>query len=121
MMGNLNAPVIRPEHQKEYQKSLSMQSPSQSKFSQKQQLQMKRMKKELYVQKYKESKHLAGQQINEESYQTESSGEEDDDEAEYGQEHQSSDKKKGPHSMKGNGESKPSITKKVKGVFGKFF
>jgi hypothetical protein len=32
MMGNMNAPIIKPEHQKEFQKSLSMhQTPSQVK------------------------------------------------------------------------------------------
>ncbi len=50
---------------------------------------MKHMKKAMYVQKYKDAKHLSTQQINEESYQSDSSGDnEEEGEEEYGEEHE---------------------------------
>ena len=76
----------------------------------------------MYVQKYKETKQLSEQQINEESYQTDSSADNDEDEEEEGEENggQESDISGKRGSVTGAGGhdiKKQSTLGKLKGFF----
>ncbi|CDW78393.1 kinesin motor domain containing protein [Stylonychia lemnae] len=81
-LGNMNAPIIKPEHQKEFQKQIldAQQTPQQiRKLQQQQQEAMRKVKKEIYYQKYKEAKELTKKSQLEETNQSGDSDDEDDD------------------------------------------
>ena len=80
-LGNSAAPIIKPEFQTQFQTTLSKQQTPQQvqQLQQMKQETMKQAQKVLYMQKYKEAKHLA-HQVQEESFQSQES-----DEEEYGE------------------------------------
>eukprot|EP00347_Sterkiella_histriomuscorum_P003556 403363838 len=88
VLGNMNAPIIKPEHQKEFQKQVldAQQTPQQIKKLQlQQQAAMQKIKKEIYYQKYKEARELAKQQqIHEESKDSDDDDDSDNDSDEEG-------------------------------------
>ena len=77
----VSAPLVKPEHQQEFQRALSQQqTPEQFLQIQQRQKEAKdKAKKELYVQKYKEAKQMSRQNQNhEESFQSVESSDEEE-------------------------------------------